>query len=83
MVPLLFFTFFFFGLIVFLLNKKVLYEHNKYYNLVYIFRYGIYLLISLLVILSCVQLKKGPTFEDKENQAIQELKNKIARFVRE
>lgn len=68
---------------MFLLNKKVIHEHNKYYQLVLVFRYGIYLFLLLLAVLSILQLKNGTAFEKKELEQIQELKNKIARFVRD
>jgi phosphotransferase system glucose/maltose/N-acetylglucosamine-specific IIC component len=77
------FTFFFYSLIVFLLNTKVPHQHNKYYPLVLVFRGIVYFFIALLVILSWRYLKKDSSFEEKEKEAIEELKRKVARFIRD
>ena len=83
MVPLIFFAFFFFGLIVFLLNEKSIHQHNRYFSLVIIFRYGVYIFLIMLVGLSIKSIKKGPDFIQKEKDAIADLKQKIGRFVRD
>jgi len=82
-MPMIIFSFFFYSLIVFLLNSKVPHHHNKYYTLVLIFRGIVYCLFALLIGVSWKYLKNEVSFEEREQAALEELKRKIARFIRD
>jgi len=83
LVPMIIFSFFFYSLVVFLLNTKVPHHHNKYHVLVLIFRAIVYIIVIFCAIFSWRFLKNQESFEEKEQAAIAELKKKIARFIRD
>ena len=83
LIPMMIFSFFFYSVIVFLLNTKIPHQHNKYYSLVLIFRTIVYILFAVLAGLSWKYLKTDDAFEEKEKIAIEELKKKVARFIRD
>ena len=82
-MPMIIFSFFFYSLVVFLLNTKVPRHHNKYFSLVLIFRGIVYFLFVLLIGVSWRYLRTEVSFEEKEQAALEELKRKIARFIRD
>ncbi len=83
LIPMIIFAFFFFGLVVFLLNRRIPHQHNKYYNLVFIFRGIAYGLFFLLAIVTWRSMWTEESFEEREKKAHVELKKKIARFIRD